>query len=304
MSGCGPKRGKYASNMPNNTSVFRFGGLPFPAGRRIGPALCFLLLLAWSCPWAVSAAPADPPRAPSTVYSNSPSLAPGAITVHPYGQMQQSDSLDDYDTAPVDSISDPLEPWNRFWFRFNDIFFLHVAKPAYNAWVFITPHQLRSGLKNFFSNVMFPMRFVNNILQFRFLEAGVEFGRFFINTTSSLGFADVAKGKKTIVPVDPSGEDFGQTLGRWGIGHGFYVVWPFIGPSSARDTVGRAGDLFTDPFFYVYPWELATSSELSLRFNALGDVLPLYEDLNNAAVDPYIAMREAYINFRNSQVKH
>ena len=105
MSGCGPKRGKYASNMPNNTSVFRFGGLPFPAGRRIGPALCFLLLLAWSCPWAVSAAPADPPRAPSTVYASSPSLAPGAITVHPYGQMQQSDSLDDYDTAPVDSIS-------------------------------------------------------------------------------------------------------------------------------------------------------------------------------------------------------
>ena len=225
--------------MPNNTSVFRFGGLPFPAGRRIGPALCFLLLLAWSCPWAVSAAPADPPRAPSTVYASSPSLAPGAITVHPYGQMQQSDSLDDYDTAPVDSISDPLEPWNRFWFRFNDIFYLHVARPAYDAWVFITPHQLRSGLKNFFSNVMFPMRFVNNILQFRFLEAGVEFGRFFINTTSSLGFADVAKG-----------------------------------------------------------------SELSLRFNALGDVLPLYEDLNNAAVDPYIAMREAYINFRNSQVKH
>ena len=288
--------------MPNSTSVFRFGGLPFPAGRRIGPALCFLLLLAWSCPWAVSAAPADPPRAPSTVYSNSPSLAPGAITVHPYGQMQQSDSLDDYDTAPVDSISDPLEPWNRFWFRFNDIFFTSPSPP-------ITPGSSQpppapQRLKNFFSNVMFPMRFVNNILQFRFLEAGVEFGRFFINTTSSLGFADVAKGKKTIVPVDPSGEDFGQTLGRWGIGHGFYVVWPFIGPSSARDTVGRAGDLFTDPFFYVYPWELATSSELSLRFNALGDVLPLYEDLNNAAVDPYIAMREAYINFRNSQVKH
>ena len=133
--------------MPNNTSVFRFGGLPFPAGRRIGPALCFLLLLAWSCPWAVSAAPADPPRAPSTVYANSPSLAPGAITVHPYGQMQQSDSLDDYDTAPVDSISDPLEPWNRFWFRFNDIFYLHVARPAYDAWVFITPHQLRSGCR-------------------------------------------------------------------------------------------------------------------------------------------------------------
>lgn len=273
-------------------------------GRRsVLPALCLLLLLAWGQPGAAQAAPADPPRAPSTVYAASPALAPGAITVHPYGQLQQSDSLDDYDSSPAASIADPLEPWNRFWFHFNDIFYLYVAKPAYNAWVFVTPHQLRSGLKNFFSNALFPMRFVNNILQFRFLEAGVEFGRFFINTTT-LGFADVAKGKKTIVPVDPTGEDFGQTLGRWGIGHGFYVVWPFIGPSSVRDSVGRVGDCFTDPFFYVYPWELATSSELALRFNALGDVLPLYEDLNSAAVDPYIAMREAYINFRNSQVKH
>lgn len=254
--------------MPNNTSVSRFGGLPFPAGppRRPGPLFTPASGLVLPCGrFGRSGGPA-----PHALHGlrQQPVPGAGAITVHPYGQMQQSDSLDDYDTAPVDSISDPLEPWNRFWFRFNDIFYLHIARPAYNAWVFITPHQLRSGLKNFFSNVLFPMRFVNNILQFRFLEAGVEFGRFFINTTSSLGFADVAKGKKTIVPVDPSGEDFGQTLGRWGIGHGFYVVWPFIGPSSARDTVGRAGDLFTDPFFYVYPWELATSSELALRFNA------------------------------------
>lgn len=265
--------------------------------------LCGLLLLALCCarPHMAAAAQAS---APSTVYGNAPTLAPGAVTVHPYGSMRAADNLDDYDAEPVTSIADPLEPWNRFWFHFNDIFYLHIARPAYNAWVYATPRQLRSGLNNFFSNLLFPMRFVNNILQFRFLEAGVEFGRFFINTTSSLGFADVAKGKKTIVPVDPSGEDFGQTLGYWGIGHGFYVIWPFIGPSSARDTVGRVGDCFTDPIFYVHPWELATSSELALRFNALGDVLPLYEDLNSAAVDPYIAMREAYINFRNGQVKH
>lgn len=264
--------------------------------------ICGLLLLVLCCA-RPSMAVAAQASAPSTVYGNAPALAPGAVTVHPYGSMRAADNLDDYDTEPVASIADPLEPWNRFWFHFNDIFYLHIAKPAYDAWVYVTPHQLRSGLNNFFSNLLFPMRFVNNILQFRFLEAGVEFGRFFINTTSSLGFADVARGKKTIVPVDPSGEDFGQTLGHWGIGHGFYVIWPFIGPSSARDTVGRVGDCFTDPIFYVYPWELATSSELALRFNALGDVLPLYEDLNSAAVDPYIAMREAYINFRNAQVK-
>lgn len=255
-------------------------------------------------PADASAAAAEAPLAPSTIYTNAPTLAPGAVTVRPYGYTMKSDTLDDYDTTPAASISDPLEPWNRFWFHFNDIFYIYIAKPAYNAWVYVTPHQLRNGLSNFFSNLLFPMRFVNNILQFRFLEAGVEFGRFFINTTSSLGFANVAKDKKTIVPVDPYGEDFGQTLGRWGLGHGFYVVWPFIGPSSARDTVGRVGDCFADPIFYVYPWELATSSELALRFNDLGGVLPLYDDLNSAAVDPYIAMREAYINFRNAQVKH
>ena len=263
------------------------------------------LLVALLCLWhAPARAAASQPSAPSTVYGNAPTLKPGAITVTPYGSLRSNDALDDYDNEPIQSISDPIEPWNRFWFHFNDIFFLYVARPTYNAWEFVTPHQIRSGLKNFFSNLLFPVRFVNNILQFRFFEAGVEFGRFIINTTSSAGFADVAKGLKTIVPVDPTGEDFGQTLGRWGIGHGFYIVWPFIGPSSARDTIGRAGDFFADPMFYLQPVELAVGVSGGLRFNALGDVLPLYEDLNTVAVDPYIAMREAYVNFRKAQVMH
>lgn len=265
-------------------------------------AFCLALLTSGVAGAASSMAPPNPN--PSSLYTDSPVLTPGAITVHPYAEMLQSGSLDDYDSEPVASIADPIEPWNRFWFHFNDIFYIYIAEPVYNAWVFITPHQLRSGLKNFFSNLLFPMRFINNILQFRFMEAGVEFGRFIINTTTTIGFADVARGHKTVVPVDPSGEDFGQTLGRWGIGHGFYIVWPFIGPSSLRDTVGRVGDLFADPLFYVHPWELGTGTELGLRFNALGDVLPLYNDLNSIAVDPYIAMREAYVNFRNSQVLH
>lgn len=242
--------------------------------------------------------------APSTIYGGAPMLPPGAVTVTPYGSLRDADELDDYDTADIGSIADPFEPWNRFWFHFNDIFYLYIARPTYDAWVFITPHQIRGGLKNFFSNLLFPVRFVNNILQFRFMEAGVEFGRFVINTTSSLGLADVAKGKKAIVPIDPTGEDFGQTLGRWGIGQGFYLVWPIIGPSSARDTVGRVGDLFADPLFYLQPWEFGAGVSGGLRFNALGDVLPLYEDLNSVALDPYLAMREAYVNFRKSQVMH
>lgn len=227
----------------------------------------------------------------------------GAITVHPHGTRKEAFFLDDYDdTVDMESITDPLEPWNRFWFKFNNIFYLYVAKPTYQGYSAVTPHQIRDGMKNFFSNLLFPVRFVNNILQFRFMEAGVEFGRFLINTTTSFGFANVARDKKTIVQVDPSGEDFGQTLGRWGMGHGFYIVWPFIGPSSPRDTLGRIGDLFPDPFFHVSPWEFAAISAGYLRFNDVRDVLSIYEDMNNAAVDPYIAMRQAYINFRRVQV--
>ncbi len=250
-----------------------------------------------------AAGAADGPLAPSAVYAGGATLPAGSITVHPYSSMKASDSLDDYDDEPVAAIADPIEPWNRFWFHFNDIFYMYIAKPAYTGWTWIMPECIRTGLNNFFSNLLFPTRFINNLLQFRFFEAGVEFGRFMMNTMSSAGFADVARGKKTIVPVDPSGEDFGQTLGRWGIGQGFYVVWPFIGPSSLRDTIGRVGDCFTDPLFYVRPWELATGAELGFRFNALNDVLPTYEDLKSIAVDPYLAMREAYATFRNAQVR-
>ena len=143
-----------------------------------------------------------------------------------------------------------------------------------------------------------PRRAINSLLQFRIKEAFVEFGRFCMNTTVGLGgFADVA-GTRRSWWTSIRRRDFGQTLGRWGIGHGFYIVWPFLGPSSVRETIGFAGDCATDVFFFVHPWELATASELYLRFNALDDLLPTYESLSGIAVDPYIAVREAYIQYR------
>ena len=242
------------------------------------------------------------PLAPSSFYGGASAL-PVFAMAEPDASQTSAGSLDDYDAEPAASIPDPIESWNRFWFRFNDIFYMHVARPVYKGWTWAVPECFRNGINNFFHNLLFPTRFINNLLQFRFLEAGVEFGRFMMNTMSSAGFANVAADKKTIVPVDPSGEDFGQTLGRWGFGQGFYVVWPFIGPSSLRDTIGRVGDCFTDPIFYVQPWELASGAEIGFRFNALGEVLPSYEDLKSIAVDPYLAMREAYAGIRSAQVK-
>lgn len=241
------------------------------------------------------------PFAPSTVYSGSSGLAPGSVTVHD-NDVAITNDLDDYDSQPTASIPDPIEPWNRFWFRFNDIFYMHVAKPVYTGWTYITPQFFRTAMSNVFYNALFPMRFINDILQGRFLTAGVEFSRLMMNVMGSAGLVDLASSKKTIVPVDPSGEDFGQTLGRWGIGHGFYIVWPFIGPSSLRDTFGRIGDYFTDPIFYINPWLLSAGTETVFRFNDLNSLFPAYENLKSIAVDPYLSMREAYASFRRTQV--
>ena len=131
---------------------------------------------------AVTARPivANPPKSnatPSSVYgqTSSKSLPMDGIVVKENKSldMQIEDELDDYDDEPVQSIADPLEGWNRFWFGFNDIFYVYVAKPAYTAWETITPHQVREGLSNFWHNLLFPMRFVNNLMQFRFMEAVV-----------------------------------------------------------------------------------------------------------------------------------
>lgn len=252
---------------------------------------------------AAAAPPAQAgPLAPSAVYTGSPSLAPGAVTVH-HDNVAISDSLDDYDSEPAASIADPIEPWNRFWFHFNDIFYIHVAKPVYQGWTYVTPQFFRTGMSNFFHNVLFPTRFINNILQGRFFAAGVEFSRLMMNVMGSAGLVDLAADKKTIVPVDPDGEDFGQTLGRWGFGQGFYIIWPLIGPSSVRDTLGRIGDMFTDPIYYTHPWLLSAGTEAAFRFNDLNDVFPAYENLKSIAIDPYLAMREAYVSLRRAQVK-
>lgn len=241
------------------------------------------------------------PVATSTIYTNSPALAPGAVTVQENADV--ATDLDDYDSTPAAEIADPIEPWNRFWFHFNDIFYIYIAKPVYTGWTYITPQFLRTGLSNLYYNALFPTRFINSLLQFRFFEAGVEFSRFMMNIMGSAGTVNLAKNKKSIVPVDPSGEDFGQTLGRWGFGQGFYIIWPFIGPSSVRDTFGLVGDYFTEPFTYIQPWEVSWGTKVGFRFNDLGTLLPTYEDLKSIAVDPYIAMREAYAAMRQAQVK-
>jgi phospholipid-binding lipoprotein MlaA len=281
----------------------RFHAACRPAGRLL--LLGALALLLTACAGRTAQRPEEGPAAPGGAWTESRSFAArgAAAGVAPLTE----DALDDYSDAALPVIADPLEGWNRFWFGFNDVSYRYLFRPVYTAYAFVTPKELRAGLKNALTNALFPVRFLNSVLQGKFFAAGVELGRFVVNSTLGMGgLFNLTKDKKTIVPVDPDGEDFGQTLGVWGMGPGFYLVLPLIGPSNARDTVGRAVDWLTDPLLFTPGTATVTTINAGiwggLRFNAADDTLETYENIKKAAVDPYIAMRDMYTKYRQNRI--
>ena len=226
-------------------------------------------------------------------------LFAGSVSLAAVPSLDEDDNY--LDAAGKVVVADPLEPWNRAMFTFNDAVLDYVARSVYKGYSYVVPKFMRTGIKNFFHNLSFPVRFANNLLQGRGKAAGVEMSRFVLNTTAGLGgFFDVAKGKTPIVPVED--EDMGQTFGVWGVGEGFYIVWPFFGPSSARDSVGQVGDYFLEPLNYVQPMELSIGLTATKTFNDLDQVLDLYDDLKRTAVEPYSAVRDAYVQYRRAKI--
>ena len=214
-------------------------------------------------------------------------------------------SLDDddeyYTESAIPLVPDPLEGWNRAMYVFNDRLIDYVLRPAHQGYVYITPKPLRTGISNVFHNLLFPVRFTNNLLQGKGMAAGAEMSWFVLNTTAGLGgLLDLSKSHPAKVPVDE--EDMGQTFGVWGMGEGMYIVWPLIGPSTARDTLGRVGDYFLDPLNYVEPWELSLGLTAVRNFNDLDNVLDLYDDMRKISVEPYTALRNGYVQYRRAKV--
>ncbi|MEE9303940.1 MAG: VacJ family lipoprotein [Thiotrichaceae bacterium] len=199
-------------------------------------------------------------------------------------------------------IADPLEPLNRIMYHVNDTLYFWVLKPVTEVYKNITPEPARIGIRNFFHNLTTPIRFVNCHLQGKTAAADMELNRFLINTTAGiLGFGEPAKDQHGLEP--PKEEDLGQTLARYGLGNGFYIVWPLLGPSTVRDSVGTVGGLFLNPVFYVESTE-ATISISTVKFtNEKSFHIGEYETFKSAALDPYVAMREVYIQYRNKQIK-
>ena len=199
-------------------------------------------------------------------------------------------------------VADPLYYWNKGMYHFNDKLYFWLLKPLARGYTAITPDIFRIGVRNFFYNLMMPIRLVNCILQGKGNAAANEFTRFVINTSVGLlGLVDVASHYPQLNLADD--EDLGQTFAKYGIGNGFYLVWPILGPSTLRDFIGEIGDAYLNPLIYIDPIE----AELAVRgFNYINKTsfhIGDYEALKEASVDPYVAMRNSYLQYREQKIR-
>ncbi len=216
-------------------------------------------------------------------------------------EFEEFDDLEEELADQMIAVPDPLEGWNRAMFQFNDGVYHHVAKPVLEGYAKLVPEDARIAIRHSFTNLGMPARLVNCLLQGRWEAAGVELRRFGINTTVGiLGFSDAAQAKYGLDPVQA---DMGQTLAVYGLGDGCYLVWPILGPSTVRDTAGAVPDMFLDPLGYVRPWpaKLGVSSVKVINNGSLQ--LGIYEAMTSDAIDPYVAVRQAYIQYRKKQIQ-
>jgi len=216
-------------------------------------------------------------------------------------QDDELDFLDEEDnTQPAIDTPDPLETFNRAMFVFNDRAYFWVLKPVARAYRAVTPEQFRLCVKNFFYNIAAPIRLANCLLQGKFTTAARELTRFFINSTVGCGGLNDLSLLYPDLQTHP--EDLGQTFGRYGIGQGFYIVWPIIGPSSLRDTIGMVGDIFIDPVTYFNTATIGMGTRALDMINLTSFRIGDYETIKDAAIDPYEAIRNGYLQYRRRQV--
>ena len=226
----------------------------------------------------------------------------------------EEDFDDEFAEPAEEEVFDPLSGYNRVMTGFNDWFYTWVLDPTARGYRWVVPKGGRRAVGRFFKNLLFPVRFVNNVLQVKFKHAGEETGRFVINSTVGLfGLFDPAK---SWFELEEHQEDFGQTLGSYGVGSGFHIVLPLLGPSNIRDTVSLYPDFLTDPTsskFVVRKKNgdhvLYGDSELApvgakglqvLNYTSLH--IGEYENLKKDAVDLYPFLREVYEQNRDKKI--
>lgn len=220
-----------------------------------------------------------------------------------------SDEFSDEFAVAQQQEFDPLSGYNRFMTNFNDGLYRHVVFPLGRGYRTITPKQFRESVGNFFLNLEFPIRLANNLLQLKFQNSLEETERFLVNST--IGLAGLFDPASSWLKIKAHDEDFGQTLGHYGVGGGFYLVLPFFGPSNLRDTLSLVVDWQIDPFFYqegrsynLLPINFWQSIGLKSfqYFNEYSDNIEAYENLTKDAIDIYPLLKSVYEQNRQKEI--
>lgn len=222
----------------------------------------------------------------------------------------EDEELDGFeDELEVKEIYDPLSGYNRIMTNVNDVAYVRVLKPVANGYRYLIHEEVRISIENFFHNIYYPIRVVNNLLQGKFYNAYEESSRFVINTTvGALGLFDIAKSRFNI---QAHNEDFGQTLGFYGVKSGPHIVLPLLGPSNLRDALS----LYPDSLLNVVDtkershWTLTDTSTEFLAVKSLEKInyislhMSEYEKLKADAVDLYPYLRDVYEQHRIKQIE-
>ncbi len=200
-------------------------------------------------------------------------------------------------------IPDPFASVNRVVYQVNDRFYFWLLKPVAQAYGHI-PEDIRVVVSNVYDNLKAPARFLNNAMQLRLRAAGTELARFVINSLAGVGGIGDAAGDA--FGIKKQDADFDQTLGHYGRGHGFYIVLPVFGPSSVRAAVGLVGDRLMYPLTYVHHEDLSYAASTGIAAHEMVNETSFrigdYESMKDAAIDPYVSMRNAFTQYRQKKV--
>ena len=213
------------------------------------------------------------------------------------------------DEFEEEEVYDPFSGYNRFMTDFNDKAYDYVIKPVAKGYKWALHEDVRESVENFFKNLQFPMRFVNNVLQGKMRNAAEESVRFVVNSTAGvLGLFDPAK---KYCELEPHDEDFGQTLGFYGVGSGPHIVLPLLGPSNLRDTISLYPDSLLSPIDYTERnYDTLTDTPAGYlgaktveKINYVSLNIDWYDDIKRDAVDLYPYLRDMYEQYRDKKIK-
>ena len=249
----------------------------------------------------------------STKQTVSPSKE--TIKIDAETQQLEEEDTENFDEEYVEEsdkpLSDPLSGYNRMMTSFNDTLFIYLINPLSKGYATVLPEALRLGIANFIHNIEFPIRFANNLLQGKFQNSSDEIERFIVNTTA--GVAGIFDPASTYMHIPAHHEDFGQTLGYYGVGAGYHVVLPLLGPSNIRDIIGLVGDGYASPLIYDrtlkeiripkdYLQSAGIYSVKMINKNALN--LGAYESLKKDSIDLYPFLRDIYEQKRTNDIEN